>query len=114
MKKDIHPKVHNVIFLDTSCGVEFFATSTLTSEKTKEIDGVKYFVIPMEISSATHPFYTGKQIFIDTARRVEKFQKTMEKSADAAKLRKGKKAKYAKKTEVRKAKGTGTDTETSK
>jgi len=101
MKKEIHPKNNPVIFVDTSCGVEFITTSTLKSEETREIDGVKYFVIPMEISSASHPFYTGKQVFIDTAHRVEKFQSKMQKSKEVAELRKGKVAKKAKRAAIK-------------
>ncbi len=103
MKQDIHPTVNPVVFVDTSAGAEFVTTSTLTSEETRDIDGVTHFVIPMEISSASHPFYTGKQIFVDTARRVEKFQKKMEKVAAKSATRKGKKAKRAKKVEAKKA-----------
>ncbi len=95
MKQDIHPQTNPVVFVDTSSGVEFVTTSTLTSEETREIDGVKHFVIKIEISSASHPFYTGKQIFVDTARRVEKFQEKMAKVEEASKTRKGKKAKKA-------------------
>lgn len=78
MKKDIHPKVNPVVFVDTSCGVEFVTTSTLTSEKTKKINGVDHYVVNVEISSASHPFYTGKQMLIDTAGRVDKFKARME------------------------------------
>lgn len=104
MKKDIHPKVHPVVFVDTSCGVEFFATSTLTSEKKRDVDGVTYFEIPIEISSASHPFYTGKQVLVDTARRVEKFQKKMQQKEDASQTRKGKKVKRATRIATKKAK----------
>jgi len=93
MKKNIHPTVNPVIFVDTSCGAEFFTTSTLKSDKTREVAGVKYFEINMEISSASHPFFTGKQSLVDTARRVEKFKEKMGKQAAAADVRKGKKAK---------------------
>ncbi len=95
MKTNIHPKTNPVVFIDTSAGAEFFTTSTLTSEKTREKDGVTYFEIPIEISSASHPFFTGKQVFVDTARRVEKFKEKMEKQAAAAGTRKGKAAKKA-------------------
>lgn len=103
MKKDIHPQVNNVIFLDTSCGVEFVTTSTLKSDQTREIDGVLHYILPIEISSASHPFYTGKQILVDTARRVEKFKERAEKQT-AATERKGKSAKHAEKAAKRKAK----------
>ena len=95
MKKDIHPTTHPVVFVDTSCKEEFITTSTLTSDETRDIDGVKHYVLPVEISSATHPFYTGKQILVDTARRVEKFQLRAAKQEAAAAERKGRKSKKA-------------------
>ncbi|MFA5211626.1 MAG: type B 50S ribosomal protein L31 [Patescibacteria group bacterium] len=95
MKKDIHPKANPVVFVDTSCGDEFITTSTLKSEEVRKIDGVDHYVINIEISSASHPFYTGKQIFVDTARRVEKFKEKMEKQVKAAESRKGKAVKRA-------------------
>lgn len=73
MKADIHPQVHPVIFLDTSTGVEFITTSTLKSEEKKKINGVDHYVIKVEISSSSHPFYTGKRKLVDTAGRVDKF-----------------------------------------
>jgi len=106
MKKEIHPKVNQVIFLDTSCGAEFFGTSVLSSKETRTVDGVEYMILPIEISSASHPFYTGKQILVDTARRVEKFTERAAKVAGAA-TRKGKTAKHAAKTAARKAKMAG-------
>ncbi len=93
MKKDTHPKHHPVVFVDTGCGVEFITVSTMTSEKTRAIDGVDHFVIPIEISSASHPFYTGKQTLVDTSRRVEKFQERVTRSHATAGTRKGKRAK---------------------
>ena len=95
MKTNIHPQSHPVVFLDTSSGVEFVTTSTRTSEKTRDIDGVSHYVIEIEISSASHPFYTGKQIFVDTARRVEKFQEKMAKVEKATAESKGKKVNQA-------------------
>ena len=61
MKEKIHPKVNKVVFLDVMSGAEFITTSTLKSEEVKKIDGVDYFVIRVETSSASHPFYTGTQ-----------------------------------------------------
>ena len=102
MKTEIHPKVNPVVFVDTSCGAEFVTVSTLKSEETRDIDGVLHFVIPMEISSASHPFFTGKQVLVDTARRIEKFQKKMEKVEAAAAARKGKTVKRAKRAATKK------------
>ncbi len=104
MKKDIHPEVHPVIFIDTSCGKEFFATSTLTSEKTRDVAGTTYAVLPIEISSASHPFYTGKQTLLDTARRAEKFAERAAKRTAVSAARKGKKIKRAKIQATRRAK----------
>lgn len=95
MKTAIHPESRPTIFVDTSCGVEFMTTSTLKSDETREVDGVTYQVYQVEISSASHPFYTGKQILMDTARRVEKFEQKAAMQAAAQAARKGKKAKRA-------------------
>ncbi|MCS6906024.1 MAG: type B 50S ribosomal protein L31 [Bacteroidia bacterium] len=74
MKKDIHPEYREVIFKDVSCD---FAFKGKTTAKTKETivweDGKTYPLIILDISSRSHPFYTGKQKFVDTAGRVDKF-----------------------------------------
>ncbi|EMR04193.1 type B 50S ribosomal protein L31 [Cesiribacter andamanensis] len=76
MKKDIHPKYNEVVFLDTTSDFKFKTRSTMTSKETIEWeDGKTYPLIKVEVSSASHPFYTGKKIFLDTAGRVEKFNK---------------------------------------
>ena len=74
MKKETHPEYHPVIFVDPSVGAEFVTRSTMTSKETRDVDGVKHFVVRMEISSASHPFYTGKTRLVDTAGRVERFR----------------------------------------
>lgn len=74
MKKDLHPDYHPVVFVDPSVGAEFVTRSTKTSNEVRNIDGVDHYVIRMEISSASHPFYTGKRKFVDTAGRVERFR----------------------------------------
>lgn len=99
MKKDIHPEMHPVVFVDTSCGAEFVTMSTLTSDQTRDIDGVSHFVINLEISSKSHPFFTGEHRFVDTAGRVDKFKEKMERVKAAAAGRKGKKAKRAARAE---------------
>jgi large subunit ribosomal protein L31 len=73
MKNDIHPKYADVVFRDLASGETFLTRSTVGSAKTIELDGVTYPVIDVEISSASHPFYTGKQRIMDSAGRVEKF-----------------------------------------
>ena len=75
MKKDIHPIYKEVVFLDTSSGFKFLTRSTMHTKDTIQWeDGKKYPLVKVEISSASHPFYTGRKIFVDIAGRVEKFQ----------------------------------------
>ncbi|MDO4242017.1 MAG: type B 50S ribosomal protein L31 [Microbacteriaceae bacterium] len=73
MKTETHPTYEPIVFRDLASGETFLTRSTLTSDKTIELDGVTYPVIDVEISSASHPFYTGKQRILDSAGRVEKF-----------------------------------------
>ena len=75
MKEGIHPAYREVVFQDSSTGVQFLTRSTIKSEKTCELDGKKYPLVTVDISSASHPFFTGKQKFVDAAGRVEKFQR---------------------------------------
>ena len=74
MKDGIHPDYHPVVFVDTGAGFEFVSRSTMKSKEVRKIDGVDHFVIRLDISSASHPFYTGKQRFVDTAGRIERFR----------------------------------------
>ena len=74
MKADIHPDYHNVVFHDVTSDFKFLTRSTMSSKETvKWEDGEEYPLIKVEISSASHPFYTGKQRIMDSAGRVEKF-----------------------------------------
>jgi large subunit ribosomal protein L31 len=76
MKPGIHPDYHPVVFRDRSANFTFLTKSTLTSGNTIEWeDGNTYPVIDVEISSASHPFYTGKSRVVDTAGRVEQFRR---------------------------------------
>lgn len=79
MKKDIHPEYKEVVFQDSSSDYQFITKSTMTSKDTIDIDGKTYPLIKVEVSSASHPFYTGKNIFVDTAGRVEKFNQRYKK-----------------------------------
>lgn len=80
MKQGIHPEYREVIFHDTSSDTKFLTRSTQVSkEMAKWEDGKEYPVIKVEVSSASHPFFTGKKLFVDTAGRVEKFQKKYSK-----------------------------------
>lgn len=82
MKKDIHPEYHNDAVVTCACGNTFTTGSTMKA-------------IRIELCDKCHPFYTGKQKFVDTARRVEKFQERADKKTKAAAGRKGKKVKKA-------------------
>jgi large subunit ribosomal protein L31 len=75
MKKDAHPDYHEVVYRDRAADFAFLTRSTARSEKTIEwTDGRTYPVVDVEISSASHPFWTGRQRMLDTAGRVEKFR----------------------------------------
>ncbi len=75
MKPDIHPEYRDVVFLDTQNGTSFVTRSTIKTDETTEVDGVEYPLAKVEISAASHPFYTGTMTIIDTAGRVERFEK---------------------------------------
>ena len=76
MQQDIHPDYHPVVFLDTATGFKFLTRSTMNSKESIEWeDGNEYPLVKVDVSSASHPFYTGKQKYVDSAGRVEKFQK---------------------------------------
>ena len=75
MKKDIHPDNYRVVaFKDMSNDDVFLTKSTADTNETLEVDGVEYPLIKMEISSYSHPYYTGKVKLVDTAGRVDKFR----------------------------------------
>lgn len=76
MKKDIHPNYREVVFYDTSSEYKFITRSTIeTTEKIEMEDGKEYPLYKIEVSSNSHPFYTGKKMLLDTAGRVEKFNR---------------------------------------
>ena len=81
MKKGIHPENYRlVVFRDMSNGHSFLSRSTANSRETvKWEDGNEYPVIKLEISNTSHPFYTGKNMLVDTAGRIDKFKKRYEK-----------------------------------
>nr|WP_297167271.1 type B 50S ribosomal protein L31 [uncultured Dysgonomonas sp.] len=86
MKKGIHPENYRpVVFKDMSNDEIIISRSTINAKETIEIDGVTYPLIKLEITSSSHPFYTGKQKLVDTAGRVDKFMN-----------------RYAKRTQVKK------------
>ena len=74
MKKTIHPTNYRiVVFKDMSNGNTFLCKSTAETKDSINLNGIKYDLIKMEISSTSHPFYTGKRKLVDTAGRVDKF-----------------------------------------
>jgi large subunit ribosomal protein L31 len=76
MKKDIHPQGYrDVVFHDNSSGAEFVIASTVKTTETTKFDGKEYPLFRVEISSASHPFYTGNEKVIDTAGRVDRFKR---------------------------------------
>ena len=87
MKEGIHPENYRfVVFKDFSCDYAFLTKSTVPSKETIVWeDGKEYPLIKLEISSMSHPFYTGKMKFVDTAGRIDKFKKKYAKKEDAKK-----------------------------
>ena len=76
MKKGVHPQYRPVVFQDISAGTSFLTRSTIEAKETvKWEDGNEYPIVKVDISSASHPFYTGKQTFIDATGRLDRFAK---------------------------------------
>lgn len=79
MKKDTHPSYQEVLFVDSSTNDKFLCFSTIGSKETEEYNGKEYPVIRVSVTSASHPFFTGSDKFIDTEGRVDKFRKRYQK-----------------------------------
>jgi len=80
MKADIHPNYRPVVFQDVTSDFAILTRSTLASKETvKWEDGKEYPLIKIEVSSSSHPFYTGKQKMMDTSGRVDRFRKRYQK-----------------------------------
>jgi len=80
MKKDIHPENYRLVaFKDMSNEDVFLTKSTAQTKETLEVDGVEYPLVKLEISRTSHPFYTGKAKFLDTAGRIDKFKSKYDK-----------------------------------
>jgi ribosomal protein L31 len=73
MKAEGHPTLNNVCFLDIGTGRRFLTKSTMKSARKESIDGVEYYVVVRDVTSDSHPAYTGEKRLVDTAGRVEKF-----------------------------------------
>ncbi len=75
MKEGIHPDYREVVFQDMSNDFKFITRSTIQTRETIEFEGKEYPLIKLEVTSESHPFYTGKHKIVDTAGRVDKFRK---------------------------------------
>lgn len=85
MKADIHPQYRQVVFQDTTSGESFLTGSTIATTETVEWeDGNEYPLAKVSISSTSHPFYTGTMTIVDTAGRVERFERRYGKRKKAA------------------------------
>ena len=83
MKKGIHPENYRTVaFKDMSNGHVYLTKSTVSTKETELVDGVEYPVIKLEISSSSHPSYTGKMKLVDTAGRVDKFNNRFKKTQE--------------------------------
>jgi large subunit ribosomal protein L31 len=101
MKKGIHPNYRPVVFMDAAANFSFLTRSCVeTDETVKWEDGNEYPVYKLEISSASHPFFTGKMKLLDTTGRVQKFQQKYQKTGYGAK--KGEAARTEEKAEEKK------------
>jgi large subunit ribosomal protein L31 len=89
MKKGIHPNYRPVVFQDVAASFAFLTRSCVETDETiKWEDGNEYPLYKLDISSASHPFFTGKMKFVDTTGRVEKFQKKYQKTGYGGAARK--------------------------
>ncbi len=75
MKPDIHPEYRQVVFQDQSSGDNIIVGSTMPTQETITLDGVEYPLAKVELSSRSHPFFTGQMKIVDTAGRVERFER---------------------------------------
>ncbi len=75
MKEGIHPDYHKVLFVDTATGDEWITRSTMTSRETREVDGEELPVVKLEISSCSHPFWTGTMRELDADGKIDRFRR---------------------------------------
>jgi large subunit ribosomal protein L31 len=85
MKADTHPESRDVIFKDNASGQSFLIWSTIKADQTGTFEKKEYPMVEVEISSASHPFYTGLEKSMDTAGRVERFKNRQSKTGKAKK-----------------------------
>ena len=81
MKEGIHPDYHKVLFVDAATGKEWLSRSTLGSKETREVEGEQVPVVRLDISSYSHPFWTGQMRELDSDGRVDRFRKRYGKTA---------------------------------
>lgn len=81
MKEKLHPNLNPVCFRDVSTGKNFLTMASMKSDRKETIDGTEYFVVVRDVTSDSHPAYTGEKRFVDTAGRVEKFQNKFRRRA---------------------------------
>lgn len=75
MRKGIHPNYHKVLFVDSATGDEWVTRSTMTSSETREVEGEQLPVVRLEISSSSHPFWTGKLREVDSDGKIDRFRR---------------------------------------
>ena len=75
MKEGIHPDYHRVLFIDTATGNEWITRSTLKSKDTREVDGEEIPVVKLEVSSYSHPFWTGKMRELDSDGKIDRYRR---------------------------------------
>jgi large subunit ribosomal protein L31 len=75
VKPDIHPEYRTVVYVDNATGDEWVSRSTMKSKETKEVDGEDLPLIRLEISSSSHPFWTGKMRELDTDGKIDRFRR---------------------------------------
>jgi len=75
VKPEIHPDYHKVLYVDSATGEEWVTRSTLTSNETREVDGEELPVVKLEISSVSHPFWTGKMRSLDADGKIDRFNR---------------------------------------
>ena len=75
MKADIHPEYRKVVFVDSATGDQWISRSTMNSKETVEVDGEELPLIRLEISSSSHPFWTGKMRELDTDGKIDRFRR---------------------------------------
>ncbi len=85
MKAEGHPVLNNVCYLDVSSGKRFLTKSTMKSPRKEVIDGEEYFIVLRDVTSDSHPAYTGEKRIVDTAGRVEKFTSKFKRGGAKAK-----------------------------